>query len=171
LTWRRRDLGAVLGRPASRCQGRGVFAGREFSGKINVIYPQLNRDTRTARVRVETWPIPDAALRPDMYVRRGRSTARQPAAGGWRVPEKAPFSITGKPQAVFVDKGQGRFEPARRENSAIAAAAMSRFAQGPCRGRARRRFPANFLIDAESNLMGCPQGLLGRRVPSHDRPP
>src|SRR5664279_3782173 len=61
-----RDLGAlVVGQPVE-VRARG-FAGRQFTGKISVIYPQVNRETRTARVRVEL-ANPDAALRPDMYV-------------------------------------------------------------------------------------------------------
>src|SRR5450755_2659670 len=61
-----RDLGALaVGQPVV-VRARG-FAGREFSGKINVIYPQFNRDTRTARIRVELANL-DAALLPDMYV-------------------------------------------------------------------------------------------------------
>ena len=43
------------------------FPGREFSGKINVIYPQINKETRTARVRVEL-PNPELLLLHDMYV-------------------------------------------------------------------------------------------------------
>ena len=40
--------------------------GRTFSGKVGVIYPQVNPDTRATRVRIEL-PNPDGALLPDMY--------------------------------------------------------------------------------------------------------
>src|SRR6202030_2759579 len=61
-----RDLGALaLGQPVA-IKARS-FAGREFRGKISVVYPQVNRETRAARVRIEL-PNSDLALLPDMYV-------------------------------------------------------------------------------------------------------
>jgi Cu(I)/Ag(I) efflux system membrane fusion protein len=139
-----RDLGAVsVGQPVV-VRARG-FAGREFSGKINVIYPQLNRDTRTARVRVEL-ANPDAALRPDMYVDAEIDAGSpQPALA---VPESAILD-TGSRQAVFVDKGQGRFEP-RDVKLGHRGGGYVEIRQGLAEGEPVV-VSGNFLIDAESN--------------------
>ncbi len=48
-----RDLGNVAVGQSVAVRARS-FPGRIFSGKIAVIYPQVNRDTRTVRVRIET---------------------------------------------------------------------------------------------------------------------
>ena len=52
-----RDLGSVVVGQRASVRARS-FPGREFSGKVDVIYPQINKETRTARVRVEL-PNPD----------------------------------------------------------------------------------------------------------------
>ena len=147
-----RDLGAVsVGQPVV-VRARG-FAGREFSGKINVIYPQLNRDTRTARIRVEL-ANPDAALRPDMYVDAEIDAGSpQPALA---VPESAILD-TGSRQAVFVDKGQGRFEP-RDVKLGHRGGGYVEIRQGLAEGEPVV-VSANFLIDAESNLMAALKGF------------
>ncbi len=44
-----------------------ALQGQSFAGTVALIYPHLNAQTRTARVRVEM-PNPDELLRPDMYV-------------------------------------------------------------------------------------------------------
>ena len=61
-----RDLGSVAMGQRAMVRARS-FPGREFSGKINVIYPQITKETRTARVRVEL-PNPELLLIHDMYV-------------------------------------------------------------------------------------------------------
>ena len=47
-----RDLGGVTAGQRAIVRARS-FPGREFAGRINIIYPQINKETRTARVRVE----------------------------------------------------------------------------------------------------------------------
>jgi Cu(I)/Ag(I) efflux system membrane fusion protein len=140
-----RDLGTLaIGQPVV-VRARS-FPGREFSGTISVIYPQVNRETRTARVRIEL-PNPDTALLPDMYVDAEINTgSSQPVLA---VPESAILD-TGSRQAVFVDKGQGRFEPrdvklGHRGNGYV------EIHKGLTEGEPVV-VSANFLIDAESNL-------------------
>jgi Cu(I)/Ag(I) efflux system membrane fusion protein len=147
-----RDLGAVsVGQPVV-VRARG-FAGREFSGKIDVIYPQLNRDTRTARVRVEL-QNPDAALLPDMYVDGEIDTGSpQPVLA---VPESAILD-TGSRQAVFVDKGQGRFEP-RDVKLGHRGGGYVEIREGLAESEPVV-VSANFLIDAESNLKAALKGF------------
>jgi Cu(I)/Ag(I) efflux system membrane fusion protein len=147
-----RDVGALsVGQPVV-IRARGL-AGREFSGNINVIYPQLNRETRTARVRVEL-ANPDAALRPDMYVDAEIDTgSAQPVLA---VPESAILD-TGSRQAVFIEKGQGRFEP-RDVKLGHRGGGYVEVREGVAEGEPVV-VSANFLIDAESNLMAALKGF------------
>ncbi|EFI52906.1 efflux transporter, RND family, MFP subunit [Afipia sp. 1NLS2] len=101
-----RDLGAVRVGQTVTVRARS-FPGRTFSGKIGVIYPQVNRETRTARIRVEL-SNPDRALLPDMYVDAEIDTGNP--APVLAIPESAVLDA-GTRQSVLVDKGQGRFEP------------------------------------------------------------
>ena len=147
-----RDLGAlVVGQPVE-VRARG-FAGRQFTGKISVIYPQVNRETRTARVRVEL-ANPDAALRPDMYVDAEIDTGTaQPVLA---VPESAILD-TGSRQVVFVEKGQGRFEP-RDVKLGHRGGGYVEIREGIAEGEPVV-VSANFLIDAESNLKAALKGF------------
>ena len=147
-----RDLGALaVGQPAV-VRARG-FAGREFTGKISVIYPQVNRETRTARARIEL-ANPDAALRPDMYVDAEIETGS--ARPVLTVPESAILD-SGSRQAVFVDKGQGRFEP-RDVKLGHRGGGYVEVREGVAEGEPVV-VSANFLIDAESNLKAALQGF------------
>ena len=56
-----RDLGNIAVAQPVMIRARS-FPGRTFSGTIAVIYPQVNRETRTARVRIEL-ANPDSARR------------------------------------------------------------------------------------------------------------
>lgn len=140
-----RDLGSIaVGQPVT-IRARS-FPGRSFNGAIAVIYPQVNKDTRTARVRIEL-ANPDLALLPDMYVDAEIDTAA--SAPVLAVPDNAVLD-TGSRQAVLVDKGEGRYEPravklGRRGGSYIEVR------DGLSDGEAVVT-SANFLIDAESNL-------------------
>ena len=147
-----RDLGALaVGQPAV-VRARG-FAGREFTGKIAVIYPQVNRETRTTRARIEL-QNPDAALRPDMYVDAEIDTGSpQPVL---TVPESAILD-SGSRQVVLVDKGQGRFEP-RDVKLGLRGGGYVEVREGVADGEPVV-VSANFLIDAESNLKAALKGF------------
>lgn len=43
-----------------------TFPGHTFRGRVNFIYPQLDMDTRTAKVRI-VFSNPDPRLKPDMF--------------------------------------------------------------------------------------------------------
>jgi len=101
-----RDLGALaIGQPVT-VRARS-YPGRTFSGKVSVIYPMINRETRTARVRIEL-PNPDLALLPDMYVDAEINTGSGKSV--LAVPNSAVID-TGSRQVVFIDRGEGRLEP------------------------------------------------------------
>jgi Cu(I)/Ag(I) efflux system membrane fusion protein len=149
-----RDLGAIaVGQPVT-VKARS-FPGREFQGKISVVYPQVNRETRTARVRIEL-PNADGALLPDMYVDAEIDTGNPAAV--LAIPDSAVLD-TGSKQAVLVDKGEGRFEPrdvklGHRGNGYVEVR------EGVAEGEPVV-ISANFLIDAESNLKAALKGFAG----------
>jgi Cu(I)/Ag(I) efflux system membrane fusion protein len=94
-----RDLGTISKGQAVTVRARS-FPGQEFSGKVEVIYPEINKETRTARIRVEL-PNPDLVLLHDMYVDAEIDTGSgEPVVS---VPENAVMD-TGSRQAVFIDK-------------------------------------------------------------------
>ena len=147
-----RDLGAISIGQAATVRARS-FPGREFSGKVEVIYPEINKETRTARVRVEL-PNPDLVLLHDMYVDAEINTGGgQPVL---TVPESAVMD-TGSRQAVLIDKGQGRFEP-RAVKLGHRGSGYAEVRDGVTEGEAVV-VSANFLIDAESNLKAALKGF------------
>jgi membrane fusion protein, copper/silver efflux system len=147
-----RDLGMISKGQLATVRARS-FPGREFSGKVEVIYPEINKETRTARIRVEL-PNPDLALLHDMYVDAEINTGTgEPVL---TVPESAVMD-TGSRQAVFVDKGEGRFEP-REVKTGHRGSGYVEVRQGVADGEPVV-VSANFLIDAESNLKAALKGF------------
>ena len=147
-----RDMGMVaVGQPAA-VKARG-FPGRTFTGKINVIYPQINKETRTGRLRIEL-NNPDLVLIHDMYV-DAEIDIGSPAAV-LTIPESAVMD-TGRRQAVFVDKGEGRFEP-REVKLGHRGDGFVEVREGVSDGEPVV-ISANFLIDAESNLKAALKGF------------
>jgi Cu(I)/Ag(I) efflux system membrane fusion protein len=147
-----RDLGAISIGQLATVKARS-FPGREFSGKVEVIYPEINKETRTARIRVEL-SNPDLVLLHDMYVDAEIDTGSgEPVLS---VPESAVMD-TGSRQAVFVDKGEGRFEP-REVKLGHRGSGYVQVRQGVADGEPVV-VSANFLIDAESNLKAALKGF------------
>jgi membrane fusion protein, copper/silver efflux system len=154
-----RDLGELSVGQTVTVRARS-FPGRTFSGTISVIYPQVNRETRTARVRIELTNN-DLALLPDMYVDADIETgSRAPVIA---VPESSVLD-TGSRQAVLVDKGDGRFEPrtvrlGRRGDGYVEV-------KEGLTGSEAVVTSANFLIDAESNLKAALKGFAEASPPA-----
>ncbi|PJG57136.1 efflux RND transporter periplasmic adaptor subunit [Bradyrhizobium forestalis] len=147
-----RDLGNIAVGQSVAVRARS-FPGRTFTGKIAVIYPQVNRDTRTVRVRIEL-ANPDAVLLPDMYVDADVDTAD--GAPVLAIQDSAVLD-TGTRQAVLVDKGDGRFEP-REVKLGRRGGGYIEVRDGLADGEAVVT-SANFLIDAESNLKAALKGF------------
>ena len=141
----------TVGQPSS-VRARG-FPGRIFAGKINVIYPQINKETRTGRLRIEL-ANPDLVLIHDMYVDAEIDIGNP--APVLTIPESAVMD-TGRRQAVFVDKGDGRFEP-REVKLGHRGDGYVEVREGVSEGEPVV-VAANFLIDAESNLKAALQGF------------
>ena len=153
-----RDLGTLAVGQAVIVKARS-FPNREFAGKISVIYPQVNRETRTARVRIELSNT-DGALLPDMYVDAQINTGSpQPVL---TIPESAVMD-TGTRQAVFIDRGEGRFEP-REVKIGHRGDGYVEVRDGVTEGEPVV-VSANFLIDAESNLKAALKGFSDAGAP------
>jgi Cu(I)/Ag(I) efflux system membrane fusion protein len=133
-------------------RARGL-PGRTFAGHVNQIYPQINRETRTVRVRVEL-ANPDLVLRPDMYVEA--EITRGDGAKVMTAPDSAVID-TGKKQVVILDKGDGRFE-ARDVQIGRRGEGLVEIRRG-VDDADKVVVAANFLIDAESNLKAALRGL------------
>ncbi|GAA0592286.1 efflux RND transporter periplasmic adaptor subunit [Craurococcus roseus] len=147
-----RELGSVALGQVAEVRPRGL-PGRAFTGRIALVYPQLNTATRTARVRIEL-PNPDGALLPGMYAEV------EIAAGGGGPLVAVPASAvidSGTRQVVILDRGEGRFEP-REVKLGRRGGGFVEVREGVAEGD-RVVVAANFLIDAESNLRAALRGL------------
>jgi membrane fusion protein, copper/silver efflux system len=147
-----RDLGSVAVGQRTTVRARS-FPGREFSGKVNLIYPQINKETRTGRVRVEL-ANPELLLIHDMYVDAEIDTGSPQSV--LAVPESAVLD-SGSRQAVLVDKGEGRFEP-REVKLGHRGEGYVEIREGLAEDDSVVT-SANFLIDAESNLKAALRGF------------
>jgi Cu(I)/Ag(I) efflux system membrane fusion protein len=147
-----RDLGAISLGQSATVRARS-FPGRDFTGKIEVIYPEINKETRTARLRIAL-PNPEELLLHDMYV--DAEIAIGSHAPVLAVPESAVMN-TGSKQAVFVDKGEGRLEP-REIKLGQRGDGYVEIRQGIAEGEPVV-VSANFLVDAESNLKAALKGF------------
>jgi Cu(I)/Ag(I) efflux system membrane fusion protein len=144
-------------------QARASFTalpGVERRGRVGYIYPTVNNETRTVRVRVEL-ANQDQALRPGMYA---TLEFEGPGRTVLSIPRSAAL-VTGKRTLVFLKRPDGRLEPRevilgagtddRYEVLAGLAVGDTVVASG------------TFLLDAESNLgtmLGGMGGMPGMDV-------
>src|SRR5207244_10960056 len=117
-------------------------------GRVVFISPALDPKTRAAEVRVE-FTNRDSALKPDMFVnfRLNVPLGRQLA-----VPADAVLD-TGMMQYVFIDKGQGYFEP-REVKIAARTEDVAAIERGLQAGE-QVVTAANFILDSERRLKGA----------------
>jgi Cu(I)/Ag(I) efflux system membrane fusion protein len=126
-----------------------AFPGERFVGRVQLVYPTVNPQTRTLRVRLEftnkTGPA-GPKLRPGMT---GDVALELPKAAGLVVPSEAVVD-TGERQYVFVARGGGRFEP-RLVRVGARAGGRAQIATGLTEGETVVT-TGNFLLDSESRL-------------------
>ncbi len=125
---------------------------RKLTGKITFIYPDIDPQTRRARVRIE-FANPGLELKPETYV-----TVTIHVAGGHAlaVPREAVID-TGTAQYVIVALADGYFEPRPVEVGAPVDAfypVLTGLAEGD-----RIVTSAQFLIDSETNLQAAMQAM------------
>ncbi len=128
-----------------------AFPGQSFSGTVKAIDPMLDPATRTARARIIV-EDPQGVLKPGMYVNVSIAVTLGDVLA---VPEEAVFR-TGEQQILFVDKGQGLFEP-RQVVLGAKADGLIEVKSGVAEGETVVT-SGNFLIDSESRLKGALQG-------------
>lgn len=126
-----------------------------LDGRVAFIYPYLNPESRTLKVRFE-FANADLALKPAMFVNVELQVA---AVSGIVIPDDA-IVETGVRQIVFVDKGGGRFEP-RDVAVGIKAGGHAQIVRGLADGE-RVAIRANFLLDSESRLRAA-LAAMGRK--------
>ncbi|MFK0166564.1 efflux RND transporter periplasmic adaptor subunit [Rhizobium sp. NPDC090279] len=120
--------------------------GKTFHGTVDLIYPQVDMQTRTTKVRIEL-ANPDGLLLANMYADVAiEAGVPSPVVS---VPNSA-IVDTGDRQVVFIDKGDGRFEP-RDVKLGVRGDDNTEIRQGVAAGD-KVVVSANFLLDAESNL-------------------
>jgi Cu(I)/Ag(I) efflux system membrane fusion protein len=121
------------------------FPGQTFKGKVTFVYPILEAKTRTVKVRFEL-PNPKWALKPgmfaniDLHIPRGKRLV---------VPNTAVLD-SGTEQIVFIDRGQGMFEP-RKVTVGVRTRDAYEILDGIKAGEMVVT-RGNFLVDSESNL-------------------
>ena len=141
-----RDLGLVKAGQVARLRIL-AYPEREFTGKVVFVYPTLDPNTRTARVRIE---LPNSAglLKPSMF----GNVELQGGGGRGKVLAIADSAVldSGARQVVLVERGEGQFEP-RDVKLGMRAEGYVEVLDGVRVGE-QVVVRANFLIDAESNL-------------------
>lgn len=121
------------------------FPEKEFSSRIDYVYPSISGTTRSAKVRFEV-PNYGGKLKPQMYtnievkIELGRRLS---------IPDDAVID-TGTRQIVYVDKGDGNFEP-REVALGVRAEGMREVMMGLKAGE-KVASSATFLIDSEAQL-------------------
>ncbi len=140
-----------------------ALAGQMMTGRITYIYPTVNAETRTAKIRVAL-VNPGTRIKPGMYATLRSSGLAAKATLG--VPRSAVLQ-TGERSLVFVKAGNGQLEP--REVKVGAASEDRIEILSGLRAGETVVASGTFLVDAESNL-GSLLGGMGN-MPGMDMGP
>jgi Cu(I)/Ag(I) efflux system membrane fusion protein/cobalt-zinc-cadmium efflux system membrane fusion protein len=147
------DLGRIrIGTPASLTLD--TFPGRTFGGRVDFVYPQVDADTRTAKVRV-LFSNPGLQLKPGMFV---NVTLKVPMGPQLVIPATGILQ-TGTRDLAFVYRSDGFIEP--REVQLGSRVGDDFVVLKGLKAGEQIVTSANFLIDSESQL----QAALGSFVP------
>jgi Cu(I)/Ag(I) efflux system membrane fusion protein len=129
------------------------FPGQTFKGKVTYVYPILEAKTRTVKVRFEL-PNPKWALKPGMFV---NIDLHIPRGKRLVVPNTAVLD-SGTEQLVFIDRGQGMFEP-RKVTVGVRTRDAYEILDGIKAGEMVVT-RGNFLVDSESNLKAAMEMMM-----------
>jgi RND family efflux transporter MFP subunit len=128
--------------------------GRSFLARVSNVLPQFDPSTRTLKLRLEA-KNPGFFLRPDMFVDVELPVQMPPAI---TVPADAVLD-TGLRKTVFVDRGQGFFEP-REVETGWRLGNRVEITKGLSPGE-RIVTSGTFLIDSESRMEQAAAGMTG----------
>jgi len=123
------------------------FPGKEMHALIDYVYPSLSTETRTAKVRF-TLSNPNNQLKPQMFT---NVEIAIPLGRKLAVPSEGLLD-TGTRQIVYVDKGDGYFEP-REVKTGLKVDNLVEILSGLKQGD-KIASSAIFLIDSEAQLKG-----------------
>ena len=126
--------------------------GRTFRGRVSYILPQVDPSTRTLKVRIQ-FDNPGYLLKPEMY---GEVEFQTGGARKLAVPQSAVLN-SGDRQVVFLDRGNGYFEPRQVQVGAQMGDRVE-ILSGLQPGE-RIVTSGNFLIDSESQLKAAMGGM------------
>jgi membrane fusion protein, copper/silver efflux system len=131
-----------------------TYPGRTFTGRVDFIYPQVDTDTRTAKVRA-VFSNPGLQLRPGMFVNVG---LKVPMGKQLVIPASGVLQ-SGTREIAFVERSDGYIEP--REVQLGSRVGDDFIVLKGLKAGEQIVTSANFLIDSESQL----QAALGSFVP------
>jgi RND family efflux transporter MFP subunit len=131
-----------------------TFPGRTFRGRVDFIYPQVDAETRTAKVRVVS-SNSDLQLKPGMFM----NVAFNVPMGRQLVIPASGVLQSGNRQIAFVERSDGYLEP--REVGLGARVGDGFIVLKGLKAGEHIITSANFLVDSESQL----QAALGSFVP------
>jgi membrane fusion protein, copper/silver efflux system len=130
------------------------YQDKTYQAMVSEVLPVFDPATRTLKVRVET-ENPGFTLRPEMFVDVELPVSFPPAIS---VPADAVLN-SGLRKTVFVDRGNGVFEP-RQVETGWRIGGRVEILNGLEPGE-RIVISGNFLIDSESRLQAAGQGIYG----------
>jgi membrane fusion protein, copper/silver efflux system len=131
--------------------------GRTLSARVSNAIPQFDAVSRTLKVRLEA-DNPDIALKPDMFVDVELPVHYPPT---FTVPVDAVVD-TGMRKIVFVEKGNGVFEP-RRVDTGWRRGGLVEINRGLMNGE-RIVVSGTFMIDSESRMQAAALGIYDEGV-------
>jgi RND family efflux transporter MFP subunit len=138
-------------RPGAVARVSHPHLGREYEARVSEVLPLFDPETRTLKIRLET-DNPGYLLRPDMFV-DVEFPLNLPATIA--VPSEAVLDA-GIQKTVFVDLGDGYFEP-RRVETGWRMNGKVEITEGLKEGE-RIVVSGNFLLDSESRLKAAASG-------------
>jgi len=121
--------------------------GKKFHGTVTYVYPYLEGKTRTATARIEL-VNPGIQLKPEMYAHV--ELAPRVAGKTVLIPSDAVIR-SGVRNVVFIDKGEGRFQP-REVSLGLEGEEGTVQVLSGLSGGERIVVSAQFLLDSESSL-------------------
>ncbi|MDR3054226.1 MAG: efflux RND transporter periplasmic adaptor subunit [Zoogloeaceae bacterium] len=126
-----------------------AFPGQTFTGSVNALIPELNRDTRTLVARIAL-PNPNHKLRPGMVA---RIRLEQPEGAEHLLVPTDAILATGKRHIVIAVADEGRFVPVE-VTTGREAEGKTEILAGNLNAGERIVISGQFMLDAEASLRG-----------------
>lgn len=130
--------------------------GRKFQGRVTYLYPMLNMETKTARVRVEVRNTRSLEFKPEMFATV--QIASPISVSAVAVPDQA-IIRSGERDIAVIALGGGYFDP-REVKLGVTAEGYVQILDGIKEGE-KIVVSSQFLIDSESNLKAAISQMAG----------